>query len=130
MCHITELLFLSFADRDRHLINSSFTSGQVLVKQPSSMTSPSYGKLSNCTLVKIWLVFILGVGTFTMEPVLASFIRFKADTEYVYNFQASTEMKTVERLLAKSKVMIHTFKFQTLNTTLNSSFGQHLGPIL
>ncbi|XP_033637723.1 uncharacterized protein LOC117298529 [Asterias rubens] len=68
------------------------------------MTSPSYGKLSNCTLVKIWLVFILGVGTFTMEPVLASFIRFKADTEYVYNFQSSTEMKTVERLLAKSKI--------------------------
>ncbi|XP_071798798.1 uncharacterized protein [Asterias amurensis] len=68
------------------------------------MTSPSYGKLSNCTLMKIWLVFILGVGTFTLEPVLASFIRFKADTEYVYNFQSSTELRTVETLLAKSKI--------------------------
>ncbi|XP_033637389.1 uncharacterized protein LOC117298318 isoform X2 [Asterias rubens] len=68
------------------------------------MTSPSYGKLSNCTLMKIWLVFILSVGIFTLEPGLASFIRFKADTEYVYNFQSSTELKTFEKLLAECKI--------------------------
>ncbi len=111
MCHLP-VFILAFADQP--------SAGRAA----SSMTSPSNGKLSHGKLMKIWLVFILGVGTFIMDPVQTSFIRFKADTEYIYNFHSSTDLRKVETLLAESKVMVlktlketTLFKLVTLNRT-------------
>ncbi|XP_022100385.1 uncharacterized protein LOC110984470 [Acanthaster planci] len=51
--------------------------------------------------VKLTLFFIT-VGS--LSPVLASFIRFKPDTEYIYAFHSSTELKSVRTLHAESKI--------------------------
>ncbi|XP_038062562.1 uncharacterized protein LOC119733050 [Patiria miniata] len=54
------------------------------------------------TMLKLALV--LSISTSWISPVLASFIRFKPDTEYVYTFYSTTELKMVRTLQAESKI--------------------------
>ncbi|XP_038062602.1 trypsin-1-like [Patiria miniata] len=65
---------------------------------PAGRTNLRFG----VTMLKLALV--LSISTSWFSPVLASFIRFKPDTEYVYTFHSSTELKMVRTLQAESKV--------------------------
>ncbi|XP_038062777.1 uncharacterized protein LOC119733262 [Patiria miniata] len=65
---------------------------------PAGRTNLRFG----VTMLKLALV--LSISTSWISPVLASFIRFKPDTEYVYTFHSSTELKMVQTLQTESKI--------------------------
>ncbi|XP_038050894.1 uncharacterized protein LOC119724045 [Patiria miniata] len=54
------------------------------------------------TLLKVILVVVVIAGS--IDPVPASFIRFKPDTEYIYTYQSSTDLKEIRTMQVESKI--------------------------
>ncbi|XP_022103294.1 uncharacterized protein LOC110986022 [Acanthaster planci] len=68
------------------------------------MTLPARRVSPWCYISVLRLALVLLISISLISPVLASFIRFKPDTEYIYSFHSSTELKNVRTLQAESKI--------------------------
>ncbi|XP_038050876.1 uncharacterized protein LOC119724026 [Patiria miniata] len=68
------------------------------------MVSPARRSNHWLSLTMLKLILALSLSNLLISPIQASFIRFKPDTEYIYTFHSSTDLKKVRTLHAESKI--------------------------
>ncbi|XP_038050866.1 uncharacterized protein LOC119724017 [Patiria miniata] len=68
------------------------------------MVSLARGTNLRLSVTMMKLALVLSISTSLISPVQSSFIRFKPDTEYIYTFHSSTDLKKVRTLHAESQI--------------------------